>query len=516
MYSKWEDKLYVAGYLLTTNSCVTEHDIGVDWQKWRQEHFGRYILFTHPEQKVFSVQRESRRFILVGHAYNPFTMEDNENELLANLAELYGTAGYKNYFNQFTGLFLYAVIDENKLILNTDCAGMLPAYYAKIDGEVYCSAYSQLIADLCSLQEDEYVTHLKKSKFFHLYGWFLPGDMSPYSEIKRVVANTEVTYDGEFHCKRFYPSEPYRIIDDSEYEKTIGQIGNLMHNNMLLILKKWKKPQISLTGGMDSQTTLACASDAQDKFEYYSYISLPREATDANAAKSICNAKHLKHSVYHIDLDKNNMDDFDEVNALVERHYSYLGKGNENDICKRISLSKQLDCDIEVKSWVSEVARASRYKMYGKKKMPKMTARRLTSMYKVFAFNRGDALKTDKKFKKYMVESGLQEAVEKYNYPWTEFFVWEIVFGCWGSLALTGEHKLSNDITIPYNNRALIDLMLKVPLEKRITDQLNKDIIRYMDKELYDMNVHVVNGNETRSREIGEKLYFEIHSRIPW
>ena len=112
--------------------------------------------------------------------------------------------------------------------------------------------------------------------------------------------------------------------------------------------------------------------------------------------------------------------------------------------------------------------------------------------------------------------TGLHQAIEKYNYPWTEFFVWEIVFGCWGGLALTGEHKLTNDITIPYNNRALLDLLLKTPLKKRITDQVNKDIIHYMDKELHEMNVHVINGNETKTREIAEKLYFEIHSRIPW
>ena len=61
-----------------------------------------------------------------------------------------------------------------------------------------------------------------------------------------------------------------------------------------------------------------------------------------------------------------------------------------------------------------------------------------------------------------------------------------------------------------------MDLMLKTPLEKRITDQVNKDIIRMMDKDLAELNVHIINGNETKKREIAEKLYFECHSRIPW
>jgi len=516
MHSKWQDKLYVSGYLLTTNRQVTEHNIGLDWNSWVYNDFGKYKLFTHPEQKVFSEKRDDCWYVLIGHAYNPFTMESDENDILKHLAKIYKTPTYQDYFDQLTGLFFYAVIEGNRLVLNTDCAGMLPAYYAKINEEIYCSAHSQLIADLFSLKEDIYVTHLKKSKLFHLYGWFLPGDLSPYKEVKRIVANTEIQYDGEFSCRRFYPRNDYTVVSDSDYPELIEKISGVMHNNMLLISQKWKKPAISLTGGMDSQTTLASARDIQDKFEYFSYISLPREATDANAAHQICEKKRLKHTIYSVDTDITHYPDFEEVDALVERHYSFLGKGNANDICKRISLSKQLSYDIEVKSWVSEVARASRYKIYGKTEMPTMTARRLTSMYKIFTLNRGDAIRTDKKFQDYLMFTGLHQAIEKYNYPWTEFFVWEIVFGCWGGLALTGEHKLTNDITIPYNNRALLDLLLKTPLKKRITDQVNKDIIHYMDKELHEMNVHVINGNETKTREIAEKLYFEIHSRIPW
>lgn len=516
MQSKWKDKLYVVGYLLTDNKSVVDSDIGIKWNTWSHLAFGQYELFLHPEQTVFSVVKNNKYYIMIGHAYNPFTMDADENIILDKLSRLFGTQDYLDYFDQLTGLFLFIVIDGEKLILNTDCAGMLPAYYAKINGKVYCSAYSQMIADLCGLKEEDYVTKLKKSKLFHLYGWFLPGDMSPYQEVRRVVANTEIRYNGDFSCHRFYPREEYSIICDSEYDNVIERIGSIMHNNLLLTLKKWKKPAVSLTGGMDSQTTLACAGDAQKQFEYYSYISLLREATDANAAHRICESKGLHHTIYQVELDKTKLEDFDEVAQLVERHYSYLGKGNENDICKRISLSKQLDCDVEVKSWVSEVARASRYKMYSKKKMPKMTARRLTTMYKVFAFNRKDAVETDKRFQKYIDETELGKTLKKYNYPWTEFFVWEIVFGCWGSLSLTGEHKLTNDITIPYNNRALLDLMLRTPLEKRISDQLNQDIIKTMDKELFDLHVHVINGNETKAREIGEKVYFEIHSRLPY
>ncbi len=518
MESSLNEKLFTYGFLLTTDTNPCEKNIGIDWKKWSFKKVGSFSLYTHPTQKVYEVSNEDTVFLLVGHAYNPFTMEKEETDILKQLSNLYfiDENQYRDYFDQITGLFSYAVIEKNKLTVTCDASGMLATYYAEINGNLYFSSYSQLIADLCSLKESEYVAQLKKSRFFKLYGRYLPGDVTPYEEVFRVIPNTEVIYTDSFRCNRFYPRKKYSIIE-SDYEERVKNIGQILHNNMLLISQKWSSPAISLTGGMDSQTTLACTNGIQDKFKYFSYVSLDREATDANAAHSICERKKLPHKIYNIETDKSKLKEFDEFSKLIERHYSYLGKGNENDVCKRISLSKQIDFDVEVKSWVSEVARASRYKMYGKKTMPsKITPRRLTTMYKVFLFNRKDALRTDKKFKEYIEKTDLINTLSNNEYPWTEFFVWEIVFGGWGSLALTGEHRLTNDITVPYCNRALIDMMLRTPLDKRISDDFNKDIIKAMDKELYDMHVHVVNGNSTKAREIGEKIYFELHSRFPW
>ena len=123
---------------------------------------------------------------------------------------------------------------------------------------------------------------------------------------------------------------------------------------------------------------------------------------------------------------------------------------------------------------------------------------------------------TDRHFRDYLEKTGLLDRLARWNYPWTEFFVWEIVFGCWGGLALTGEHMVSNNVTVPYNNRALLDLMLKAPLEKRRTDTLHRDIIEYMDKRVNETGISVVNGNETTFRAICERLYFDIHSHIPF
>lgn len=512
----WSKSLYTFGYLLTNDRRVTAERFPF-LNEWKSCKLLDYSLFIHPEQKYYIVETEEHTFLLVGHAYNPFSMEWDENAILKHLSALeFGSEEYQDHFDQLTGVFFYAVIERDTVTASCDCAGMLGANYAIIDGIKYFSAYSQMIADICNLAEDPYVTKLKKSRLFSLYGWFLPGDLTPYAEVKRIIPNTYILAKKEATVHRFYPRKAYYEVSAEAYEEQVRKISTIMNNSLRLATEKWKRPSISLTGGTDSKTTLACARGVQNRFSYFSYVSLPREETDALAAKKICDALGLEHKTFMVDSDPSHYADYEIVSALLERHYSYLGKANANDICKRIVLKEQFEYDVEVKSWVSEVARASRYRRYGKKKFPnKIYPRMLTSMYKVFAFDRGNALRTDRKFKEYLEKTGLQHAIDHTGYPWTEFFVWEIVFGGWGGLALTGEHMLTNEITVPYNNRALLDLMLRTPLEKRMQDELHKDIIRLMDDRIEKLGIHVVNGNETKQRELLERVYFYINNLLP-
>lgn len=512
----WHDQLYIRGYLLTDDTMITSKDIGLNWDLWTVNDLGVYRLYVSKEETCYIQKSEDRLFVLVGHAYNPFSMESDENAILQSLASKYNCcSAYRDYFDQLTGVFAYFVLERDCVTAICDCAGMMGAYYGVIQEKVYCSSHAQMIADLTGLVEDPYITALKKPKTFPLYGLYLPYDLSPYAEVRRIVPNVEVQIKTKrVTLERFYPREEYHVEPD--YESIVRKASQLLHNNMVLIAQKWEHPAISLTGGTDSKTTLACASDVQDRFLYYSYISLPREATDALAAQKICQSLGLHHEIYEINTDISHYDDFAEVDALIERHYGYLGKGNPNDVCKRIGLIDQFHSDIEVKSWVSEVARASRYAKYNKDRLPaNMTARMLTSMYKIFTYDRWNAIRTDRIFKRYLEETGLAKAIRQTQYPWSEFFVWEIVFGGWGGLALSCEHKVSNSITVPFNNRAILDLMLRTPLDKRKSDQLHRDIMDCADPRINQLGIHVINGNETKKRAVLEGLYFDIHSHLP-
>lgn len=505
------------GYVLSNDSNIKLNLEGVKLNSWDFKEIGRFKLWVHKKETFFIESDLSKTLILIGHAYNPFTMQADEHDILCSILSCNSDLEYRNYIDQLTGLFvLITISDDETITAICDCAGMMGAYYSVGRNCVYFSSHAQIIAELLDLKEDSYVSALKKSPTFHYYGLFLPFDLSPYEEVKRIIPNVEVEIRRKHvSLNRFYPRQHYNVTDD--YEATVNRVAELLHNNLVLIAEKWEKPAISLTGGTDSKTTLACAGDVQDKFLYYSYISLDREATDAYAAQTICKSLNLSHEIYEIDVNPEHHPNFTDYDRLIERQYGFLGKGNSNDVCKRIGLIEQFHSDIEVKSWVSEVARASRYNIYGKKRFPDhIRPRMLTSMYKVFTYDRLNAFRTDRYFKKYLLCTELQKRIEETGYPWTEFFVWEIVFGGWGGLALSCEHKVSNNITVPYNNRAILDLMLRTPLEKRRSDQLHRDIMDANDPRINKLGIHVINGNESKKRQIAERLYFDINSHIPF
>ena len=127
--------------------------------------------------------------------------------------------------------------------------------------------------------------------------------------------------------------------------------------------------------------------------------------------------------------------------------------------------------------------------------------------------NRRLVHETDIHFENYIRNTKLREHL--FNYDESDFFVWEMMHGEKCGLDI-GVMRSCFDITIPYNNRKLLDTLLRVPLEKRINDQLHLDLKKLLNRELYDMNIRVVNLNETDKRKKILNLYYSINSILPF
>lgn len=282
---------------------------------------------------------------------------------------------------------------------------------------------------------------------------------------------------------------------------------------MELISKKWEHPWISLTGGIDSNTTFAAANGMYDKFETFSYISAPKEVPDAEAAKKISDAFDVKHHVYNIPDNSDEIADYD-LKVEIQRHNSgYIAERKGNESRKRFYLEENCGCDVEVKSWVSETIRAYWYKHYGRNKMPKLSPKLFRNLYKIFIFNRPLAHKIDKIFADYIKEFEYEKIPT--CYPAADIHYNEVTWGSWGGMNIS-EMKYCFDITFIYNNRKFLDLMFRVPLEKRISDEHHLDLKKNLNPELYNMNIRVVNMKETDTRARLLNIIFTINQILPY
>jgi len=361
------------------------------------------------------------------------------------------------------------------------------------------------------LEQSPYVKRLIQYRFYHLFGYSLPGDLSPYTEFKRLVPNHSLCMtDHTCIVQRFYPFEDWtELTEKYTAENRIEIISEILQNSMQLIPQKWSKPAISLTGGCDSKTTLACAAGYYDKYQYFSYISQESERVDAEGAHRICEKLGLKHSIYQIPAETCDKEEAELVRDIISANQGNIGKLPAHELQKRIFLSELDDFDVEVKSWVSEIGRAYYHKRFNKKTFPaKPTPHYLTALYKFFVHDRKLIQDTDRIFERYIQEYLISDQLKGWN--WMDLLFWEFRVSSWNGLVITGEHRYSFDITIPYNNRVLLELLLTVPVEMRIQDTLYKQVRDKMNPAVDGAGVAITNLKHTSNRAKMERLYLEL------
>lgn len=508
--------LYDKGFLFTTNDDLDLNGYPF-YDNWNRTDLSEFSLYVKKNARLFVCEVGSRTMFLVGHAFNPYRGIADEQEILQALTKSYTTPHFQAMIDELTGIFVLGVIEGERFEIQSDASGMQYVCYGTINGQVYVTSHMRLIGDIEHLETSQYVKRLVSYKYYpYMLGNYLPGDLTCYDELKRLIPNTSVLFDEKHYIiKRFYPSRELQMCEtEEEYERVIREACDVMRETMRIIPEKWKKPAISLTGGIDSNTTFAAANGNYDKYSAFSYVSMPRESADAEKAEEISRTFDVPYKRYDVPDENAALENFDLFKELFRRNGGDIGEVKNNDTRKKIVLIENVVCDVEVKSWISETIRAYCYKYFGRKRFrPSLKPRDYTSLYKIFLFNRKLVRETDRYFEEYLEKTKLKDHL--FNYDESDFFVWEMMHG--GKCGLNiGVMKSCFDITIPYNNRKLLDLLLRVPLEKRITDQHHLDMKRMMNKELFDMGIRIVNLNETEKRKKLLNFYYVVNSSLPF
>ena len=422
--------LFDKGYLITTDKKIDVEAFPF-FGNWKSCEIGNYRVLVHNRAKLYTYEDGEEVFFLVGHSLNPYTREHDELVQLRRVACEYKLGKYHEAVSELTGVFITGRIKGEELEVLLDASGMQYGCYGKVDGEMYVASHMRLVGDFRPLKTSHYVEKLISYKWYHyMMGNYLPGDLTCYDEMKRILPNMTLVFDGNtFKTDRFYPTAALKMAEsEEEYNEVIKEGADILRATMELIAKKWGRCSISLTGGVDSNTTFAAASGSYDKYSSFSYVSMGRESVDSEMAKAISDRFGVKHTEYVVPTDNSEVEDYTEFRRIFLHNDGDIGREKENETRKKICLIKADVCDVEVKSWISETIRAYAYKYFGKKKFPKrLRARHYTSLYKLFFMKRSLVRETDRYFAQYIRDTGLHDRL--LNYDETDFFVWEMMHG---------------------------------------------------------------------------------------
>ena len=511
---EYQKYLFIRGFLVT-NKRISALDAFPFYGNWEEQYSNGFYFYNHKLTKIHLYSEGDRTMFLCGHCYDPFNMETDECVILRNILPSCNTEAYYEKVSKLTGIYVTGVATEGKIQFHVDASGMQSACYAEIGDQFYISSHPQLIADLCGLTMDPFVQELVNYKWYgRVMGPYLPTDMTPYSPVKRIVPSIAYQYDGLLSHHRFWFNKPITpALQDAEYRQVIEQAADILKNNMILISKKWENPWISLTGGIDSNTTFAASNGVYHRFHAFSYLSAEKEVPDAAAAEKIAGRFQVPFHRIDIPTDSAQLQDYELQAKILNHNSGYVAPLKANELRKRLVLKDAFEGDVEVKSWTSETIRAYWYKHYGRKKMPKLSAKLYRNLYKIFIANRALAHKVDKAFQEYLEK--FEYASIPDCYPAADMHYNEVTWGSWGGMNIS-DMKYYADITIAYNNRCFLDLLFRVPLEKRISDQHHLDMKKVLNKELYDMNIRVVNLKETKFRAFALNVIFTINRWLPF
>ena len=512
-YPQYREALFCRGYLITSRTLdnVNTYPFYNQWYKTfcgKLNNGTKISIHCHRWQTIYTYEENEISIALIGHAYNPFDMRYQEIEIIKNCLDAYKQSkeAFFEKISELTGIHLILLNDKGYLLFVQDCAGMKSCYFGKVNDDIYITSHPQLVGDICNLRLDPFVEKLVKSRCYNIGNRHLPGNLTPFKAIKRLGGNTYVEYVGEFRIRRFYPIKPHEDIKNPEqYNAGIEKIFNIIHRNIELVVTKWERPAISLSGGTDSKTTLACANGLYDKINYFSFHCKPQEIVDANAAHKICEEIGLKHTIYPIPENNIEIKDFNILKKIIDHNTSYFKNTADHEIRKMIFLYHLNVFNVEIKSWCSEITRVFLERKYHVKMPEELNERHFSIFQTRYFMNPYLLKKSDALYKEYMKEIELEKPI--HNFEHADLFYWEVRMGAWGT-SVFSSLDFCHNVTIPFNNRRLIELFLSFPHEERKLDNVHKAVISLANEKIANIHIEIQNLYFHSYRIWLEKAYY--------
>lgn len=176
---------------------------------------------------------------------------------------------FLDYLDILNGRFVCIYSREGKIFVLNDAAGTRSVYYC-LSKPAFASHYNLLNEIVNSEAEPFYGKYqklIKKKLSEHKsFPWVMPGDLTPFQDIRLLVPNHEVDLEA-MRSVRFWPRTEMPAVN---IDAVCDEIACLIKRQAEVLAANYRIFE-SLTAGFDSRITLAAVKNVADKITFFTY-----------------------------------------------------------------------------------------------------------------------------------------------------------------------------------------------------------------------------------------------------
>lgn len=452
-----------------------------DWKQFILKYNNKNYYLWYDSKNELSFKVKGDKFCLIlGYAMDTvdWHMEIDIicDSLLSNLCKSLNC--FYDYLDVLNGRFVIIFGYDNNIIALNDATAMRSVYYH--DKKCIIASHYEIIKNLTNeTKHPFYDTFINIEKY---KPWTLPGDMTPYNNIKILLANHELDLI-TLKIRRFFPRENNKEIS---LDEALLILPNHLKNQMET-LSKYITPIISITSGRDSKLTLSTTKNIKDKCVYFTFVNENPNLSNydqRNRLKDFSYSKHIS-KVYNLNFKplilNGQIFNNNELSKILKiNHY------HQHIPSAILEYIEKLPKGIHIQSNLIEIIRDLTH-IY--QKPPKNnTPQEIMAGWMMYWSIRHEIKDIINDFWK------RNQWDEIFDYERVRLFYWEHRMSAWNNAATLLENDCAFNTYMLLNCRKLLNLGFCIPKYDRDKDLL----VKYSIKELWpELLFYVENTNKT-------------------
>jgi Queuosine biosynthesis protein QueC len=402
-------------------------------------------LAVHPQTRISVADNVAEPLALLGEAVHPDLPHLDLQGVANHLANC--STGRQQEIDKLVGRFvLIHGATKDDLRIQTDAIGLRAVFFSVSDHGVVVGSHAQLVARAGSGAQ------LRERP----YRWGYPGLSTAYTSVRRLPPNCELAL-GKGTLTRFFPRA---VIPETGIERA-WDVAFDRAGAVISALSERRKVLVSLTGGLDSRTTLAAGRDSWSHLTFFTYTRGKREErVDVNVATDLARRLGLRHDVVRYSGNESQT----ILGIVKDNNYTPHKPPVAGGYHRRFGEHVYL----HVRSNLLELARSNLfYKSTRRLAMQDgpCTAQSMGTLYSHAAkLSPGESTHVVPAFEDYVAAADYESTLGLAS-PWDMYFV-EHRMGAWQA-GVVLESDVSFNTVIAFNSREIVRTFMGVPQEIR-------------------------------------------------